>query len=84
MPKVLSIRVPEDLYNQVNAIAAERAQSINSLVNDALQQIVTKSERESLYEAFTYIGQRFGSRVTHTLPTQQRLMAERQSRRKGK
>jgi len=84
MPKVLSIRVPETLYKRVNAIASEREQSINSLVNEALQQVVTENERENLYNAFTYLGKRFGSQSEHMLPMQMRLMAERNARRAGK
>jgi len=83
MPKVLSIRVPEALYEQVNAIASEREQSINSLVTDALQQVVSEKEKQELYDAFTYLGKRFGSQSERMLPLQMRLMAERQSHREG-
>jgi predicted transcriptional regulator len=83
MPKVLSIRVSEALYQQAKAIAAERDRSINSLVNEALEHIVTENERESLYNAYTDVGRRYSSRTGHTLPLQRKMMIERQVRSEG-
>jgi len=75
--------MPEELYEKLKAIAAERGQSINRLVNEALRHVVKEKERQELYDAFTYLGKRFGSQSERIMPLQMRLLAERQARKKA-
>jgi len=80
MKKVLSVRMPDELYEKVKATATERGQSINCLVNEALKRVVKEKERQELYDAFTYLGKRFGSQSERMLPLTMQVMAEHRAR----
>ncbi len=55
-PRALTVRLPADLYAAAAALARQRRQSINALLQDSLTSTVRTAEDHELYEAF----QRFG------------------------
>jgi len=53
--KTLTIRLPENVYNEMRHIAHNRKESLNKLVCRALETIACKEKEKELYDAFGLI-----------------------------
>jgi hypothetical protein len=54
--KTLTLRLPPDLHKKATALAAQRAVSLNRLVQEGLELLQQAHEQERLYEEFGLIG----------------------------
>lgn len=54
--KSLTIRLPEDVYNESRRIAHNRQESMNKLVRQALEAVVREEKEKELFDAFGLIG----------------------------
>ncbi len=54
--KSLTIRLPEDVYNESRRIAHNRQESMNILVRQALEAVAREEKEKELFDAFGLIG----------------------------
>ena len=54
--RTLSVRVPEELYGEARRVAENRKISVNTLVSEALTQVVNEAQDKEMYDAATLLG----------------------------
>lgn len=55
-PKTLTIRLKSELYDQVSQLARDRGRSLNAMISEALEAMLTHNLERELYEAATLLG----------------------------
>ena len=50
--RALSIRLPEDLFEDVRSLSLDRGTSVNQLVQDGLKEMLAQNQYERLCRAF--------------------------------
>jgi predicted DNA-binding protein len=55
--KSTSLRLPEDVLQAAQALAARRSVSVNALVVGSIERTLREDEESALYDAFTLLGQ---------------------------
>ena len=76
MYKTFTVRLDDDLYQQVLAVARRRQLSLNALVRQGLEAIAKEEEEAKLYEAFGLLGSDVAeSDVEFALDSQREVVA---------
>ena len=52
-----SIRMPDEVYRHSKAIAERRRISMNQLVQEALQRVISDEQEREMFEAATLLGE---------------------------
>jgi hypothetical protein len=55
--KTLTVRLPEDLYQQAGEVARRKQWSMNATIQEALRQLTFQDQQARLYEAFSLLGE---------------------------
>jgi predicted DNA-binding protein len=53
----ISVRIPSDLHARSTTVAKISGKSLNALIVEALERIVSEEEERRLFDAFTELGQ---------------------------
>jgi hypothetical protein len=55
--RALTVRLPEELYDQSQELARERSTSLNALIQEGLVGLIRARREAQLYEAFGLLGE---------------------------
>jgi predicted transcriptional regulator len=73
--KSTSLRLPDDLLQATQALAARRSVSMNALVVNSIERTLRDDEESALYEAFTLLGQDEDAEVEFAIAAQSEVVA---------
>jgi predicted transcriptional regulator len=72
-----TLRLEEELYTRIKAIARERHTSFTAFVQGVLADVLNKEEQKALYDAFSQAGEELDSVDVGFAVTAQREVVER-------